>query len=241
MLIEVRCPNGHILHVREKYAGKIGVCPRCSAPVRVPTVGQASGDSSDRLGAPPLSERPSGVIVLNDSQRAQMTWKPAPAAAGLASRSVKESMCLECGRIVSHSFAVCPQCGTPVSVYRHLDIRKEGEVIVIQIDKPVIVDDRLVKEIGEELTAAVDRSEHHHVVLNMSKVTGLSSAMLGKLLMIQKRMELHRRRLKLCCVQPEIRDVLVATKLHRVLRVVGAELEAVQTLMAEPAPVRSDD
>jgi len=42
MSIEVTCPNGHRLKIKEKYAGKQGTCPVCRAPVCVPVTDKAT-------------------------------------------------------------------------------------------------------------------------------------------------------------------------------------------------------
>jgi len=36
MSIQVVCPNGHPLTVDESSAGRLGLCPVCKAPVKVP-------------------------------------------------------------------------------------------------------------------------------------------------------------------------------------------------------------
>jgi hypothetical protein len=36
MSIQVKCPKGHELQVKEKYAGKSGLCPFCLSSLEVP-------------------------------------------------------------------------------------------------------------------------------------------------------------------------------------------------------------
>lgn len=235
MLIEVRCPNGHLLHVKEKHAGKIGACPRCSAPVRVPSSGQVQGDG--RLGVPPEHPRPSEPIVVQESRHDGTDWACSSDSSAFLTRS-KGKLCVECGRIVSQSFAICPQCGTSVSSYRHLYVRKQGNAIVVQFDKHQILDELAVKEITEELCSVADRAGSHHLVVNLSKVVGLSSSMLGKLVMLQNRMEQKKRQLRLCNVGAEIRDVLAATKLHRILHVSESEDDALRAFASNTSADR---
>jgi anti-anti-sigma factor len=175
-----------------------------------------------------MAEYPSGAIAMKKPEHDRREWASAPSQAASSVHPGKGKLCLECGRVVSQSFAVCPQCGTPVSIYRHLDVRKEGDVIIVQIGKPLIVDEQIVKEVGEELCSAVDHAEHHNLVLNLSKVVALSGSMLSKLIMLEKRMEQHQRQLKLCNVTPEVREVLAATKLHRILQMSVSEAEAIK-------------
>ena len=36
MAIRVVCPNGHLLKVKDRYAGRDGRCPICRAPIKIP-------------------------------------------------------------------------------------------------------------------------------------------------------------------------------------------------------------
>jgi hypothetical protein len=138
MPIEVRCPNGHVLHVREKYAGRIGACPRCSAPIKVPLAGQVYGD-----------EQP-GVLSIDQSLAESLVHEE-PDRPGRASDSSiilgQGKPCVWCGKIVSPAIAKCNWCGTPMSTYRHLAVQHGGEVIVVRFNEHRIVDERIVKEI----------------------------------------------------------------------------------------------
>src|SRR5689334_1795616 len=44
MGIEITCPNGHQLRIKEKYAGKAGLCPKCRAAINVPALVPSSID-----------------------------------------------------------------------------------------------------------------------------------------------------------------------------------------------------
>ncbi|MCE5301643.1 MAG: STAS domain-containing protein [Planctomycetaceae bacterium] len=241
MLIEVRCPNGHILHVREQYAGKIGACPRCGDPVRIPCLAATAAAVSDRLGAAPSATPSPPVIVAEGPPQGRHTWAP---AANPSVHPGRERVCLECGRVISQSFAICPQCGMPVTVYHHLDVRRDGDIVIIQIVKPQIIDDRVVKEVSDELGNVLGRVPKHHIVLNLSKVTGLSSSMLGTLVMLERRLLQRRRRLRLCNLNAEVRSVLIATKLHRVLLMADSESDAIRAIQVEvqnEPPIDRDD
>ena len=217
MLIEVRCPNGHVLHVKERHAGKIGVCPHCSAPVRVPLAASVRGNDSPK--APSTHQATSDSVVLQESRHDRMEWASASKTSDSFAPAGKGKLCLGCGRIVSQSFAICPQCGTPVSSYRHLQVQKEGDTIIVQFGRYLILDEVTVKVIIEELCNVAERAERQDLILDLSKVISLSSLMLGKLVMLQKQMEKKKRHLKLRNVGAEVRDVLAATKLDQILHV----------------------
>lgn len=218
MPISVRCPNGHLLHVKTKHAGKIGICPHCSAPVVVPQVGEIYGSS-----------RPTSPSTPQHASEEYVHQEPRHDRVGDLSDSVlsssssivagKGKLCLACGRIASRSFSICPQCGTSLAPYRTLIPRKEGDAIALLLTTPRLLDDATVKETIDELCNAVDRAEHHNIVLDFSQIRSLSSLMLGKLVMLQGKLRQRNRLLALWNVCAEVREVLTATKLDQVLHV----------------------
>lgn len=215
MPIEVRCPNGHLLHVKTIYAGKIGLCPRCSAPVVVPQVGETYQPATSSAIKCPSEE------YVHQEPRHDRVGDASDSTLASSSSILagKGKLCLACGRTASRSFSICPQCGTSLAPYRTLIPRKEGDVIVLLLTTPRILDDASVKVTIEELCNVADRAEHHNLALDFSKVQSLSSLMLGKLVMLQGKLRQKKRLLALWNVCAEIREALAATKLDQVLHV----------------------
>ncbi len=73
-----------------------------------------------------------------------------------------------------------------------------------------------------------DRPDCHNVLLNFIGVVGLSSAMLGIMLMLRKKMGQKPGKLKLCHVGPEIKDIFHATKLGQLFEVLDSEQQALK-------------
>lgn len=102
--IEIRCPNGHVLRVKDECAGKTGLCSRCRAKVRVPISMPSSEDDSLSSDEdihhelrPENNGSESGLIPLGSSYILKKT-----------------RLCPECGKLASPSFSICPRCGTPL-------------------------------------------------------------------------------------------------------------------------------
>jgi anti-sigma B factor antagonist len=55
----------------------------------------------------------------------------------------------------------------------------------------------------------------------------LSSAALGKLITLDRKVKAHQGRLKLSNIRPEILEVFQITKLHKIFDIRGEEAEAV--------------
>ncbi len=238
MLIEVHCPNGHVLHVKEKHAGRMGACPYSAAPVRVPFPSQieataaaameglVASPSVSQSSAPPVSPTPRrpadesrDVLYADRAEPSSETSSSSLSTSSLSSWGGKTKLCLECGKAVSQSFTICPRCGTPLAAYRHLEIGKDGDVVVVHLLLRQIVDEATVKGLVDELLSVVSRIQNHDFVLSLAKVTSVSSLMLGKLVMLQKKMQQKGKQLRLINVRPEVREVLTVTKLDQILRV----------------------
>lgn len=115
-------------------------------------------------------------------------------------------------------------------LYHHLGVWKHGNAIVVRFGDHQILDELTVKKITEELYAVAHRVDCHHLVLDFSSVVGLSSLMLGKLLMLRKIIACKKGRLVLCDVGPEVQDVLAGTKLDTILEIMASEADALKAL-----------
>ncbi|MEE9603671.1 MAG: hypothetical protein V3V75_10225, partial [Thermoguttaceae bacterium] len=68
MTIRVVCPNGHALKVKDSFAGKVGLCPKCKAQIHVPraddgdmsedAIADILGDTAAAEAAEPRKEAP---------------------------------------------------------------------------------------------------------------------------------------------------------------------------------------
>lgn len=91
MGIEIACKNGHALNIKDKYAGKTGLCPVCKAFVRVPI-----SDESilELLGQPVAKHQHTGFVVPEVSKRD----------------------CGNCRQEIDVRTRICPHCRTYVGL-----------------------------------------------------------------------------------------------------------------------------
>jgi anti-sigma B factor antagonist len=174
-------------------------------------------------------------------QDAKAESAPNPSGSALLRR---KKVCPKCCEIISVGHADCPRCQTPLSEWtfplpdestasegsramcHYLGLRKHGAVIVIRFGEHRILDELTIKKFGEELFQVADRTDCHNLLLNFTGVVGLSSTMLGIMLMLRKKMAQKAGKLKLCQVGPEIMDVFNATKLGQLFEILGSEPQA---------------
>ncbi|MEX0713129.1 MAG: hypothetical protein WD278_12310 [Pirellulales bacterium] len=117
MPIRFKCPNGHELNVKEKYAGLTGLCPRCQTRVLVPTpVAQLSDEAIvDLLGPPPVDD--DALPVHQDPRHHDTPGPEAGSSSGaslLGASHLNRGMkiCPKCRREVRSVYDICPHCRT---------------------------------------------------------------------------------------------------------------------------------
>ncbi len=120
MGIQVQCPHGHVFKVKDKYAGKKGLCPHCEGQVIV-LVPDTLSDSglNDVLQREALQRRqashhhpaPSDSSVLDDPQDAVASPSSSTSGSLLGSSVIRHNIKCKCGQHVPMWYARCPACG----------------------------------------------------------------------------------------------------------------------------------
>jgi len=126
MGITAKCANGHVLRVKDEFAGKSGLCPHCRGRVFVPMPVRANekarisddeilgllGQPSPAACAPTAADLSSDSVLdgHNDGATHSDTVTSSPGSS--FARKVK--ICPKCEHITSVAFTHCPRCGTPL-------------------------------------------------------------------------------------------------------------------------------
>ena len=112
MSITVQCPNGHVLKVKNLFAGKSGLCPECHARVSVPAP-QKTMSEDDILGLmgpprpmPPIAPDAFSHPVVDAADAESVYDEPQPAnqsGINLLNSSIlkRKKLCPHCGIFVS--------------------------------------------------------------------------------------------------------------------------------------------
>jgi len=110
---------------------------------------------------------------------------------------------------------------------RHrLEVSEVGGVTVIRFTDKKILDEANIQELGQELFGLVEEENRKSLCLNFTNVDLLSSAALGKLITLDKKVKAHGGKLKLCNIRPQIYQVFVITRLHKLFDIKNDEAEA---------------
>jgi len=111
---------------------------------------------------------------------------------------------------------------------RRLEVEDIGEIAVVNFIDKKILDENNIQMIGEDLFRLVDELGRKKVLLNFSNVEFLSSAVLGKLVSLNRKLQAVRGKLILCGISNEIREVFEITKLDKLFTIHKEEQAALQ-------------
>jgi hypothetical protein len=110
MSIKVKCPNGHVLNVKNRFAGKSGRCPFCQATVSVPKPSLVIDDDA-------LAKLDMAKAAQTDPGNSDQSVVDEPPAVdsgvdlGSSSALMRKKMCPGCDSLVSSTLVHCPRCG----------------------------------------------------------------------------------------------------------------------------------
>ncbi len=98
----------------------------------------------------------------------------------------------------------------------HLKVKRSDSVSVVEFADRKILEELSIQEIGEELDELVESEPGVKLLLNFKNVDHLSSAALGMLITLNKKIKERDGDLKLSDINRQIFEVFKITKLNRV-------------------------
>jgi anti-anti-sigma factor len=107
-----------------------------------------------------------------------------------------------------------------------IDSYAKDDILTIRVLDERLVDPEQLKRVFDDLNALLGKSDEQQVVLDFGAVKFMASAMLGKLVQLQKKAVEYKVKLKLCNVAPEILEVFKITKLNKVFDIQSDEATA---------------
>ena len=116
----------------------------------------------------------------------------------------------------------------------YVRISRDPECIRVEFSEKHIIDEVVIRAIGNELAKLVDDSPRPRIVISFKGVEHLSSAALGTLITITNRVKAKDGQLRLCDIHPQIMQIFEITKLNRILRI-EKDLAAAKASLASKA------
>ncbi len=89
-------------------------------------------------------------------------------------------------------------------------------VLVVSFTDAKILDEAKIAQIGKELMELVAMADQGKMVVDFSGVSFMSSAMIGKLVLLHKRCKSAEIKMKVCQISDNVMEVFKITRLHKV-------------------------
>ena len=104
--------------------------------------------------------------------------------------------------------------------------RMHEEVLVVGFTDQKILDSQRIEQVGKELQEVVPQAIHKKLLLNFGGVSFMSSAMITKLVILNKTCKAQGVNLKFCEVSANVLEVFKITKLNKLFDIQGTEEKA---------------
>lgn len=102
---------------------------------------------------------------------------------------------------------------------RRLDIEEVGDVTIAKFTDKKILDENNIQVIGNQLFGLVEEDGRKKIILDFSNVEYLSSAALGKLITMEKKVRVSGGKLRLCSIRADIFEVFKITNLNKLFEI----------------------
>ena len=112
-----------------------------------------------------------------------------------------------------------------------LRIQKQNDVAVISFATSRILDQSNVQQLGEEFDALTDEYELKKIVVNFSGVSYMSSAVMGKLVRLLKKVQSIKGQIRLCSIEDSIYEIFRIMRFDKMFKIRDHEDQAVVDLM----------
>jgi len=101
------------------------------------------------------------------------------------------------------------------SIKPRISVEYAGNATIVNFTDEKILEERDIKALQESIMSVIEQAERINLILDFGNVRFLSSAVLGLLIRISKRIYEHDGQLKLCSINPKIYEIFKITRLTK--------------------------
>jgi anti-anti-sigma factor len=124
---------------------------------------------------------------------------------------------------------------TSPSPHHVLEIEHVGDVTVVKFTNAKILDYNQILLIGRQLNTLVESGGVRRLLLNFGRVERLSTALVGKVIEMHRRMQAIGGEVALCSITPRLREIFDLLRLPMLLPIHSDEQHALEKM--QPAGV----
>lgn len=114
--------------------------------------------------------------------------------------------------------------------YHNLNVRDHGDIVVADFITSSILDEAAIDQTSREFEQLIlEAATVKKLLVNFQAVEYMSSAMIGKLIVLSKKCKAAKIKLKLCGVKGNIAEVFQIMKLGRLFDIYRDEEDAIES------------
>ncbi len=110
-----------------------------------------------------------------------------------------------------------------------LRVRQQGDITIVEFVDRNILDEANIAQIGEEISTIVSAQTVPKLLISFSNVEHLSSAALGALITVNKKVKASDGQLRLANINSQIMEVFEITRLDRLFQIHPTTQEAIDS------------
>ncbi len=111
-----------------------------------------------------------------------------------------------------------------------ISVEYAEKATIVSFTDEKILEERDIKALQDSITSVVEQTERIKLILDFGNVQFLSSAVLGLLIRLSKRIYEHDGQLKLCNINPKIFEIFKITRLTKTFDIYKDVESAVEDL-----------
>jgi anti-sigma B factor antagonist len=104
---------------------------------------------------------------------------------------------------------------TMAEIKPRINVEYAEKATIVSFTDEKILEERDIKALQDSIMSVVEQTERIKLILNFGNVQFLSSAVLGLLIRLSKRIYEHDGQLKLCNITPKIFEIFKITRLTK--------------------------
>ena len=110
-----------------------------------------------------------------------------------------------------------------------LEVQKSGDVAIVSFTQRSLLSPDLIEAIGQQLFSLVEKDNCRKFILHFGNVESMTTAMVGKLVGLHKRVEAAGGRLALCRIGPFLSEIFKILNVPTVMPVYSDEQKALDS------------
>ncbi len=102
---------------------------------------------------------------------------------------------------------------------KYLHLKTADDIVIVGVAVDLLTEESNLEQFGHELFALVEQFGCRRLIVNLSAVRVVTSAGLGKMITLHRKMHRHQGTVMFCNLQPAVEEVLRTSRLITYLQV----------------------